>query len=109
MAETGFKVFRRGVPKESSTIGPLEHLDPAYSKTKILGLVFFHFSTFWNHPTLFFYGMTVFPVKMGQEVFQLAQGSKWARCPIVLDFPQIYSLYIFLLCNLNSNGQESLY
>ena len=46
MAETGFKVFSRGVPKESSTIGPLEHLDPAYSKTKILGLVFFHFSTF---------------------------------------------------------------
>ena len=28
MAETGFKVFSRGFPEKSSTIGPLEHLDP---------------------------------------------------------------------------------
>ena len=54
MAETGFKVFSRGVPKESSTIGPLEHLDPAYSKTKILGLVFFSLLHFLKPPNFVF-------------------------------------------------------
>ena len=73
MAETGFKVFRRGVPKESSTIGPLKHLDPAYSKTKILGLIFLllHFLKPPNFASLW-YGR--FPSKNGSRSVPTSSG-----------------------------------